>query len=326
MVDTMKKRMKSLIPQALGACVLASAASSQAFLENSSFYLVPSVGYHYTDEMDHFDKYQKKHEATVKDIEFDDGPIYGISFGFQTNAYTAIEFAYNYSNFDIVANDNGGEKKRETSYHYVHVDALYYFSDIYENSFSFYIPVGLGWAKNDPDRKSDDPKELKGIEDTVFNFGVGVQYMFGEHFGLRGDIRGLYGFSQENFDAIAQVGVVFRFGVPMPMGMAADDGIKSADIRFKLNSTEVVNPNDPDILALVDAVKNNPNANIKILAYSDRSGNTNYNMKLSQRRADSLKNILVNNYGVDPDRVYTKAFGDQDGMSRSRHAVAIVEY
>ncbi|MCY4045736.1 MAG: OmpA family protein [Cellvibrionales bacterium] len=324
----MKKRMNSLIPKAVGACVLASVASSQAFLENSSFYLVPSVGYHYTDEMDHYDKLQKKNE-TYKKIEFDDGPVYGISFGFQTTAYTAIEFAYNYSNFDIVGKQAaGGETKYETTWHYVHVDALYYFNDIYQNDFSFYIPIGLGWVKNDPDVKNNDAMKdyVRGIEDTVFNFGIGAQYMFGDIFGIRGDIRGLYGFSQENFDAIAQVGLVFRFGVPVPVGMAADDGIKSADIRFKLNSTQIINPNDPDILALVDAVKNNPNANIKILAYSDKSGASSYNMKLSQRRADSLKNMLVNNYGVDPERVYTKAFGDQDGMSRSRHAVAIVEY
>ena len=49
-------------------------------------------------------------------------------------------------------------------------------------------------------------------------------------------------------------------------------------------------------------------------------------MRLSEKRADHLKNILVNQFGVDPDKIYTKAFGDEGGLSRDRRAVAVVEY
>ena len=323
---TMKKSMKSLLPQAVGAAaLLTSAVTTQAFFEDSSFYLVvPTVGYHYTDELDHYDKEKK----TGHKFDFDDGPIYGLGFGFQANGYTATEFVYNYSNFDITGKDDMGDKlpTKEASYSYLHVDALYYFNNIYENDFSFYIPVGIGWMKNDPDAKGTDKSMYgyKAIEDTVLNFGVGAQYMFNDMWGVRGDIRGLYGFSQENFDAIAQLGLVIRFGVPV--GMGGDDNIKSADIRFKLDSTEIINPNSPDIQALATALRNDPDANVKVLAYSDRSGSSDYNMKLSQQRADKIKDILVNNFGVDEARVYTKAMGDQAGTSRNRHAIAIVEY
>jgi outer membrane protein OmpA-like peptidoglycan-associated protein len=272
------------------------------------------------------------------DVEFDDGPIYGIAFGFQTSAYTAIEFAYNYSNFDIKSKalkdipignqkiSQADKAKKETSYHYVHVDALYYFNDVYENNFSFYIPVGLGWVKNDPDMNSVDKMiGMKALEDTVFNFGVGAQWMFSEHVGVRGDIRGLYGFSQENFDGIAQVGLMIRWGMPMPMNVA-DAPPQSANLQFKLNSTELVNPNDPEIAVLVNTLKNNPDSKVKILAYSDRSGSSEYNMKLSERRAESLKNILMTRFDISEDRIYTKAFGDQEGLSRARHAIAIVEH
>ena len=329
----MKKRMSSLIPQAVGAATLLAAASSQAFFEDSSFYLVvPTVGYHYTDETDNADEAVKAYKADNSGlkIEFDDDAKYGISFGFQMNSKFAVEFAYDYSEYDAVIKTSASpDMKDKVTQHYIHFDHLYYFSDIYQNDFSFYIPVGIGYAKYDVDEElpeKGDWKSFRSVEDTVINFGLGAQYMFGDHFGIRGDVRGLYGFSQSNFDAYAQVGAVFRFGVPVPVGMADDDGIKTADIQFKLNSTQVVNADNPDIIALAEAVKNNPHANIKIFAYSDKSGNTNYNMKLSQRRADALKNVLMTKYGVDEYRIYTKAFGDEGGTSRSRHAVAVVEY
>ncbi|MCY4045737.1 MAG: OmpA family protein [Cellvibrionales bacterium] len=323
----MKKHVNTILPKALGACVLATAATSQAaFWDASSWYIVPSVGYHYTDELDHYDKLKKK---AMTEVEFDDGPIYGISFGWQTMGHSAVELAYNYSNFDIKSKPVGGgpETTNETTYHYLHLDHLYYFNDVYENDFSFYIPVGIGWMKNDPDVNKGqlNGKYYRGVEDTVLNFGVGAQYMFGEHVGVRGDVRGLYGFSQENFDAIAQVGLVVRWGMPVPMNVASAPP-QSANLKFKLDSTELVNPNDPEIAVLINTLKNNPNSNVKILAYSDRSGNSAYNMRLSERRAESLKNILVNQHGIDADRIYTKAFGDQEGLSRARHAIAVVEH
>ncbi len=322
----MKKRMSSIIPQAIGACALITAASTQAFMDEGSFYVVPSAGYHMTQKLKHY-KDAAKHDTAVKEYKFDDSMDFGIAGGYQLDGNIAIEVAYNYTQFDIVEKyEAGGETKKKTRFNYLHVDGVYYFSNIYENDFSFYIPVGLGWVDNSP--KKDKGKAFKSVNYAAINIGVGAQYMFTENFGVRGDVRGLYGFKEQNVDAIVEVGAVFRFGMPARVNnsMAANDGIKSADIRFKLNSTQVVNASDPDIAALAEAVKNNPNANIKIMAYSDKSGPSAYNLKLSQRRADSLKHILMTKYGVSESRIYTKAFGDQKGMSKDRHAVAVVEY
>jgi len=41
----------------------------------------------------------------------------------------------------------------------------------------------------------------------------------------------------------------------------------------------------------------------------DRKGSEKYNMKLGQKRADTIKNILVKN-GVDSKRLTTKSFGE----------------
>jgi hypothetical protein len=89
----MKKQLRNLIPQTLSACVLASAATSQAFLDDSSFYIVvPTIGYHMTDEIDTVEKAvkdMKKEGVAGAKADFDDDVIYGISFGFQFNGTRA---------------------------------------------------------------------------------------------------------------------------------------------------------------------------------------------------------------------------------------------
>ncbi len=327
----MNKTIKKFIPQAVAACTLAAAASSQAFLndlDGGSFYVVPSAGFHMTQKMHHYKHLEKEYKKEDLKVDFDNAADYGISLGYQIDGFMAIEIADNYTKFDIKASHlEAGKKvsdKKSTNYNYLHVDALYYFNDIYENAFSFYIPVGLGWIVNDP-KNAKKGDGFKKLQDTGVNFGVGAQYMFNDMIGVRGDVRGIYGFSQENLDAIAQVGLMIRFGKPVNVGDSKEQ-VKSVDVLFKLNSTDIVNLDAPSVQAAAKVLRNHPDAKIKIFAYSDSSGTNAYNMKLSQRRAAALKSIMVNDFGIEPERIYTKAFGDENHRSKSRHAIALIEY
>lgn len=330
MVDTMKKRMNCFLPQLMGvACAMSCAGYAAA--NEGGFYLVPSVGYHMTEKLDHYKKVEKDNNHVGK-IDFEDGMHYGLMFGLQTSGHTALEFGYGYSDFDLNAKWITGkaepDHKHGVGFHHIHLDGIYYLSDIYENDFSLYIPIGIGYTKNDPgNAKIINDLKYKSIEDTAINFGLGAYYSFTEHFGLRGDVRGLYGISQSNLDLIVQVGLTFRFGgAAAPEPVALDPITQSATVHFALNSVEITNKNNPDLQIIANSLRNNNQARIKILTYSDRSGPSDYNMRLSEKRADHLKNILVNQFGVDPDKIYTKAFGDEGGLSRDRRAVAVVEY
>ena len=55
-------------------------------------------------------------------------------------------------------------------------------------------------------------------------------------------------------------------------------------------------------------LNNNPDLNIEIQGYTDSTGEEDYNVQLSQRRAESVMSYLVSR-GIDPDRLTAKGYG-----------------
>jgi outer membrane protein OmpA-like peptidoglycan-associated protein len=60
---------------------------------------------------------------------------------------------------------------------------------------------------------------------------------------------------------------------------------------------------------LVTLMKRNPKATFTIEGYTDSIGTDEYNLDLSQRRADSVKEYLVGVLGIDPAQIETRGYG-----------------
>ncbi len=60
---------------------------------------------------------------------------------------------------------------------------------------------------------------------------------------------------------------------------------------------------------LIPLLKNNPNIRIELASHTDSRGSAEYNLKLSQRRADAIKNYLVSK-GINPNRIVSKGYGE----------------
>jgi outer membrane protein OmpA-like peptidoglycan-associated protein len=56
-------------------------------------------------------------------------------------------------------------------------------------------------------------------------------------------------------------------------------------------------------------IQGNPQAVFKVEGHSDSFGSDEYNMILSQRRAETVKSWLVQNMGIDQDRVQAQGYG-----------------
>ena len=56
-------------------------------------------------------------------------------------------------------------------------------------------------------------------------------------------------------------------------------------------------------------MKDKPNLRVEIMSHTDSRGNDDYNMSLSQQRAQSVVNYLVNK-GISRDRLVAKGFGE----------------
>src|SRR5438128_2667343 len=60
---------------------------------------------------------------------------------------------------------------------------------------------------------------------------------------------------------------------------------------------------------LATLLKRNPKATFTIEGYTDSIGTDEYNLDLSQRRADSVKQYLVATLAIDPNRIKTRGYG-----------------
>jgi OOP family OmpA-OmpF porin len=74
------------------------------------------------------------------------------------------------------------------------------------------------------------------------------------------------------------------------------------------------------VLDQVIARERNSREAIQLIGHADRSGPDNYNMKLSQRRADSVKAYLVG-HGIAANRVTTEARGERDPLVQTADGV-----
>src|SRR5438045_1014725 len=73
-------------------------------------------------------------------------------------------------------------------------------------------------------------------------------------------------------------------------------------------------PNDPNAKAkrgagIGDNLRRYPNEQFDIEGHTDSTGSDEYNLSLSQRRADSVKNYLVDQ-GVETAQIFARGFGE----------------
>ncbi|MCL1138918.1 OmpA family protein [Shewanella pneumatophori] len=81
------------------------------------------------------------------------------------------------------------------------------------------------------------------------------------------------------------------------------------EANFKNNSAKVEPSSLGDIKVLADFINQHPDAKVLISGHASNTGSPAYNMKLSERRAAAVADILINQYGVAPAKVTSKGFG-----------------
>ncbi|MEE0978823.1 MAG: OmpA family protein [Muribaculaceae bacterium] len=81
-------------------------------------------------------------------------------------------------------------------------------------------------------------------------------------------------------------------------------------VRFTLNSARISDEEMVNVYNMAQYMTENPSVNVEIKGYADEdTGTANYNMKLSERRAKAVYDVLVNTYGISPDRLTVTAEG-----------------
>ena len=91
------------------------------------------------------------------------------------------------------------------------------------------------------------------------------------------------------------------------------------DILFALDSAAVRSDLRRDLGVVAGNLQAYPNSTISIEGHTDNTGTANYNRILSQRRANAVADILVNN-GVPPARLYAVGRGENKPVASNLSA------
>ena len=83
------------------------------------------------------------------------------------------------------------------------------------------------------------------------------------------------------------------------------------DVFFTIASTKLVGSEEAKVKEIANYLNNNSDAKVNITGYADKgTGNAKINNDLSQKRAEIVKNELINKYGIAADRIVTDYKGD----------------
>ncbi len=88
----------------------------------------------------------------------------------------------------------------------------------------------------------------------------------------------------------------------------------SGSVLFASNKSDLLPAAMAALDNVVTAIKSDPSRNVTIAGYTDSQGARAYNMDLSQKRADSVRNYFVS-HGIDPTMVKAEGHGPDNPIA-----------
>jgi len=87
------------------------------------------------------------------------------------------------------------------------------------------------------------------------------------------------------------------------------------ELAFETNSDKLQGTNQPILDALAGLLKKDGALKIQIAGHTDSSGDAAANQSLSERRAKTVAQTLIDKYGVDSKRLTTKGYGAEQPLA-----------
>ena len=91
-------------------------------------------------------------------------------------------------------------------------------------------------------------------------------------------------------------------------------------VEFDTNKANIKPKYNGEIARVADFMKKYPTVTTTIEGHTDNVGSKKSNMKLSQRRADSVKNYLVKKFGIASSRLQAKGYGPTKPIADNKTA------
>ena len=85
-------------------------------------------------------------------------------------------------------------------------------------------------------------------------------------------------------------------------------------INFEYNSADITPDSETTLMKALKTLQDNPDIEVEISGHTDSDGSSSYNMGLSQRRADSVKDWLVS-HGISSDKIQAVGYGEDNPIA-----------
>ena len=103
------------------------------------------------------------------------------------------------------------------------------------------------------------------------------------------------------------------------LGCPLKGSITLEGVNFEHNSAALTVASHAPLDTIADGLKKHPRLKVEIQGHTDSTGSPAYNLKLSQRRADSVRDYLVSS-GVSADQLVTKGYGQTEPAASNKTA------
>ncbi len=319
---------------ALGATLLAGSVTVNAATP-TGFYAGPTVGYFFFDD------------KTSNNAE--DGVYYGLGLGYQISKNFAIELNYARLGTEITNSllDNDQIPRvtgQNLDLDMFRVDGI--FNLDFASGWAPYLAVGYARFEQDPQFGDDDDMINAGLgirraltpaislradarafynfdnEEVDYAANLGVFYVFGakapapvieppietaavDTCSLDDDGDGVNNCDDKCSDTPAGSEVETT-------GCRILEVPKEIELKVLFDTNEAIVKSEfyEEIKQVADFMAKYPSTSTEIQGHTDSRGKSSYNQELSQRRADAVLDVLVNEYQIDPSRIRAVGYGE----------------
>ncbi len=288
------------------------------------------------------------------ELNVDDGMQYSLGFGYNFTENVGMEILGSLApSLDIDDRFRGGD----ADITHARANVLYHFGN---SAFVPYLTAGVGgfWASlDDKNNTGNDDDSYNGF---AANAGLGFKYFFNDAVALRVEATDVHAFKDGGTDNIAiNGGLTFQFAGPEGCADSDNDGVCdpydkcpgtpagyrvdadgcpttvsiSLQVNFDFDRSVVKPEYHNEIGRVAEFMKEHPRSSTVVEGHTDSRGSEQYNQKLSQARANAVRDALVNVFGVEASRLNAVGYGESRpiadnetdaGRAQNRRVIGVV--
>src|SRR5690606_53268 len=117
------------------------------------------------------------------------------------------------------------------------------------------------------------------------------------------------GWDRSSFPLISNIKITTASS-DMRSKLITEGKLTTYGITFDVNKAVVKSESFGTLKSIADVLKENETVKVKIIGHTDSDGDDAKNLELSNLRAESVKNELIKNFGIDASRMETEGAGE----------------